>query len=53
MSLPASVTTLAIDGMSCAHCGLVVERVLRSQPGVQHARVRDDRGLATPTNLKR
>ena len=47
MSLPASVITLAIDGMSCAHCESVVGRVLRSQPGVQQVRVRDGGGQVT------
>ncbi len=42
-----SRTTLAVSGMTCAHCEIVVERVLRSQPGVHAVRARYGRGLAT------
>ena len=36
----------AIEGMTCAHCELAVERVMRGQPGVSYAEVRYDRGRA-------
>jgi sulfite exporter TauE/SafE/copper chaperone CopZ len=37
---PATTTRiLTISGMTCSHCEVVVERVLRNQPGVRKARV--------------
>ncbi len=42
-----SSSTLAVGGMTCAHCEIVVERVLRHQPGVHTVRARYGLGLAT------
>lgn len=49
MSTPTSQVTLAVGGMTCAHCEIAVERVLRQQPGVQAASVRFGRGIAALT----
>src|SRR5687767_10475377 len=37
---------LAIEGMTCAHCEVAVERVLRAQAGVTRADVRYEQGRA-------
>jgi uncharacterized protein len=46
-SIPAGKQTLTISGMTCAHCEVVVERVLREQPGVRKAEVRYSDGRAS------
>ncbi|MGL6045700.1 MAG: cation transporter [Vogesella sp.] len=58
-SVPDSVLTLALTGMSCAACGQRIEKVLNRQPGVQAsvnmasetAQLRFARGLYTPEQL--
>lgn len=46
MDRPKSDITLAVEGMTCAHCEIIVERVLRGQPGVHHVHARYRRGQA-------
>jgi copper chaperone CopZ len=43
-------TTLKIDGMTCAHCAVHIEKALEALPGVVEASVTLDRGATVRHN---